>query len=79
LPLFQNTSTAPSILLISSHATLVPVPTRPLYGSTKGASLLLYQSLAIEHSAVTFSFAIPATVAGSFRASPLGGGSARSQ
>ncbi|EPT01355.1 NAD-binding protein [Fomitopsis schrenkii] len=77
LPLLQNTSAAPSILLISSLASLVPAPTRSLYGSTKGASLLLYQSLAIEHPAVTFSFAIPATVAGSFRASAVDGGPVR--
>lgn len=73
----QNTSTAPSILLISSLGSIVPAPTRSLYGSTKGASLLLYQSLAIEHRAVTFSFAIPATVAGSFRAAAVDGGPVR--
>ena len=55
----------------------MPAPTRSLYGSTKGASLLLYQSLAIEHPAVTFTFAIPATVAGNFRASAVDGGPVR--
>ncbi|KZT73080.1 NAD(P)-binding protein [Daedalea quercina L-15889] len=77
LPLLQNSSASPSILLISSLAALVPAPTRSLYCSTKAASLLLYQSLSIEHPAVTFTFAIPATVHGDFRASAVDGGPVR--
>ncbi|KAH9928689.1 uncharacterized protein B0H18DRAFT_1000160 [Fomitopsis serialis] len=77
LPLLQRSSPSPSVLLLSSLAALVPAPTRALYGSSKAASLMLYQSLAIEHPAVTFTFAIPATVRGDFRASAVDGGSVR--
>ncbi|KAH9838353.1 uncharacterized protein C8Q71DRAFT_704762 [Rhodofomes roseus] len=77
LPLLQNTSQSPSILLISSLAALVPAPTRTLYGSTKAASLMLYQSLSIEHPTVAFTFAVPATVRGGFRASAVDGGPVR--
>ena len=77
IPLLKSTSSSPSILLISSLAALVPAPTRSLYGSTKSASLLLYQSLAIEHPQITFTAAIPATVEGNFRASAVDQGPVR--
>ncbi|KAI0089972.1 hypothetical protein BDY19DRAFT_888424 [Irpex rosettiformis] len=77
IPLLQSSSSSPSILLISSLAALVPAPTRSLYGSTKSASLLLYQSLAIEHPQITFTAAIPATVEGNFRASAVDQGPVR--
>lgn len=73
LPLLQASSPSPSILLISSLAALVPPPTRALYASTKAASLLFYQTLAIEHPAVAFSHCIPGTVKGNFRASAVDG------
>ncbi|CCM04970.1 uncharacterized protein FIBRA_07168 [Fibroporia radiculosa] len=74
IPLLQRSSLAPSVLLISTMAALVPAPTRSLYASTKAASLLLFQALAIEHPLIRFSFAIPATVKGNFRASAVDGG-----
>ncbi|KAI0809189.1 hypothetical protein BC629DRAFT_1580503 [Irpex lacteus] len=77
IPLLQASSPSPSILLISSLAALVPAPTRSLYGSTKSASLLLYQSLAIEHPQITFTTVIPATVEGNFRASAVDQGPVR--
>lgn len=55
-------------------AAVIPAPTRSLYASTKGASLLLYQSLAIEHPEIHFTFILPGTVEGSFRASAVDGG-----
>ena len=47
-----------------------------LHNSTKAASLILYQSLAIEHLSVKFSFAL-ATVEGDFRASAVDAGDVR--
>ncbi|KAI0671540.1 NAD-P-binding protein [Trametes maxima] len=77
IPLLSATSRVPSILLISSVAAVIPAPTRSLYASTKGASLLLYQSLAIEHPSVAFTYVLPGTVEGDFRASAVDGGTAR--
>ncbi|KAI0661549.1 NAD-P-binding protein [Cubamyces menziesii] len=77
IPLLSSTSPAPSILLISSLAAVVPAPTRSLYASTKGASLLLYQSLAIEHPSIAFTYVLPSTVEGDFRASAVDGGPVR--
>ncbi|ESK93510.1 short-chain dehydrogenase reductase family protein [Moniliophthora roreri MCA 2997] len=71
IPLLKRTSSSPSILLISSLGAVVPAPTRTIYGSTKSASLLLYQSLAIEHPSINFSFILPSTVQGDFRASAV--------
>jgi len=48
-----------------------------LYASTKAASLLLYQSLAIEHPGIRFSLVMPSTVEGDFRASAVDGGPVR--
>ncbi|CEH19566.1 Predicted dehydrogenase [Ceraceosorus bombacis] len=48
LPILQLTSSAPSFVLLSSIAALVPAPTRALYGSSKAAQLLFFQSLALE-------------------------------
>lgn len=73
----SRTSTSPSILLISSLAALAPAPTRGLYGATKSASLLLYQSLAIEHPDITFTCIIPSTIEGDFRKSAVDAGPVR--
>ncbi|KAJ3477508.1 hypothetical protein NLI96_g10416 [Meripilus lineatus] len=77
IPLLEFTSRSPSVLLVSSLAAIVGAPTRSLYCSTKAASLLLYQSLAIEHPSIRFSFIIPSTVEGDFRASAVDGGTVR--
>ncbi|KAL1716094.1 NAD-P-binding protein [Schizophyllum commune] len=77
IPLLSQTSKAPSILLISSLASVIPAPTRSIYASTKGASLLLYQSLAIEHPNIAFSHIMPSTVEGDFRASAVDAGPVR--
>ncbi|OTA58940.1 short chain dehydrogenase [Hypoxylon sp. EC38] len=71
IPLLTRTSTSPSILLVSSVAAVVPAPTRALYAATKASSLLLFQSLAIEHPNITFTFILPATIEGNFRASAV--------
>ena len=73
IPLLESSSASPAILLIASLASVVPAPTRSLYCSTKSASLVLYQSLAIEHPKISFTFALPATVEGNFRASAVDG------
>lgn len=56
---------------------MIPAPTRALYSAGKGASLLLYQSLAIEHPEVAFSFILPGTIEGDFRKSAVDGGPTR--
>ncbi|KAI0844256.1 NAD(P)-binding protein [Daldinia vernicosa] len=71
IPLITRTSTSPSILLASSVAAVIPAPTRALYAATKASSLLLFQSLAIEHPKITFTFILPATIEGNFRASAV--------
>ncbi|KAK1218518.1 hypothetical protein PQX77_018844 [Marasmius sp. AFHP31] len=72
IPLLQQASpNTPAILLISSLASVIPAPTRTLYGSTKAASLMLYQSLAIEHPGIRWSFVLPSTVRGGFRGSAI--------
>ncbi|KAI3400353.1 hypothetical protein diail_3370 [Diaporthe ilicicola] len=77
IPMLTRTSTAPAILLISSMAALVPAPTRALYAATKASSLLLYQALAIEHRKIAFTFILPATIEGDFRASAVDSGPVR--
>ncbi|KAI0749500.1 NAD-P-binding protein [Daedaleopsis nitida] len=77
IPFLSATSPSPSILLVSSLAAVVPAPTRSLYTSSKASSLLLYQSLAIEHPSIAFSYLIPGTVEGDFRASAVDGGPVR--
>ncbi|OTA99587.1 hypothetical protein M426DRAFT_324980 [Hypoxylon sp. CI-4A] len=71
IPLLKRTSASPSILLVSSVAAVVPAPTRALYAATKASSLLLFQSLAIEHPDIVFSFILPATIEGNFRATAV--------
>ncbi|KAI1391779.1 NAD(P)-binding protein [Hypoxylon trugodes] len=71
VPMLTRSSISPSILLISSVAAVVPAPTRALYGATKASSLLLFQSLAIEHPKIAFTFVLPATIEGNFRASAV--------
>ncbi|KAH8120487.1 hypothetical protein DFH11DRAFT_1560263 [Phellopilus nigrolimitatus] len=77
IPFLSRTSPSPSILLLSSVAAVAPAPTRALYGATKSASLLLYQSLAIEHPDIAFSFVLPGTIEGDFRLSAVDAGTAR--
>ncbi|TDL28911.1 NAD(P)-binding protein [Rickenella mellea] len=77
IPLLTRTSKSPSILLLNSLASVIPAPTRALYASTKSASLILYQALAIEHPQIAFSFILPSTVEGDFRASAVDGGVGR--
>ena len=50
---------------------MIPAPTRSIYASTKSASLMLYQALAIEHPLITFTLMIPGTIEGAFRASAV--------
>lgn len=75
--MLTRTSTCPAILLVSSMAALVPAPTRALYAATKASSLLLYQALAIEHRDIAFTFILPATIEGDFRASAVDAGPVR--
>lgn len=75
--MLERTSVSPSILIVSSMAALVPAPTRALYAATKASSLLLYQSLAIEHCKIAFTFVLPATIQGDFRASAVDAGPVR--
>ncbi|KAI0886422.1 NAD(P)-binding protein [Annulohypoxylon maeteangense] len=71
IPMLLRTSVSPSILLISSVAAIIPAPTRALYAATKASSLLLFQSLAIEHPKIAFTFVLPGTIQGNFRASAV--------
>ncbi|KAI1351822.1 short-chain dehydrogenase [Xylaria sp. FL0043] len=71
IPMMKRTSASPAILLVSSIAAVVPAPTRALYASTKAASLLMFQSLAIEHPEIAFTCMLPATIEGNFRASAV--------
>ncbi|KAI5989468.1 hypothetical protein EDC04DRAFT_2588347 [Pisolithus marmoratus] len=71
IPLLTYTSPSPSILLLSSAAAVIPPPTRSIYASTKCASLMLYQALQIEHPSINFTFVLPATIEGDFRASAV--------
>lgn len=64
-------------MLISSLAAIVPAPTRSLYCASKASSLILYQSLSLEHPRVAFTHIIPATVEGNFRSSAVDGGPVR--
>ena len=74
IPLLLSTSNSPSMLLMSSLASVIPAPTRSLYAATKSSSLLLYESLAIEHPSITFSLMIPSTIKGDFRSTAVDGG-----
>lgn len=62
---------------MSSLASVIPAPTRSIYAATKSSSLLLYQSLSIEHPSITFSLVMPSTIKGDFRSSAVDGGSVR--
>nr|VWO95902.1 N/A [Ganoderma boninense] len=77
IPLLSSTSAAPSIALISSLGAVIPPPTRTLYASSKASSLALYQALSVEHPTIKFTFVIPSTVEGDFRASAVDGGKVR--
>ncbi|KAJ3574994.1 hypothetical protein NPX13_g4186 [Xylaria arbuscula] len=71
IPMMQRSSASPTILLVSSVAAFIPAPTRALYAATKAASLLFFQSLAIEHPEITFSCIMPATIQGNFRSTAV--------
>ncbi|KAG0703439.1 hypothetical protein DFH29DRAFT_916352 [Suillus ampliporus] len=71
IPLLTSCSTSPSVLLLSSVAAIIPAPTRTLYASTKSASLVLFQALAIEHPRISFVSFLPGTIEGDFRASAV--------
>ncbi|KIY50049.1 NAD(P)-binding protein [Fistulina hepatica ATCC 64428] len=71
IPLMSRTSEAPAIQLIASLGAVTPAPTRSIYGSTKAAALMLYQALSMEHPNIEFSYILPATVEGDFRASAV--------
>jgi NAD(P)-dependent dehydrogenase (short-subunit alcohol dehydrogenase family) len=71
IPMLKRTSDSPAILLVSSVAAVIPAPTRALYAATKAASLLLFQSLAIEHPEIAFTCVLPATIQGNFRSSAI--------
>ncbi|KAI3323740.1 short chain dehydrogenase [Xylariaceae sp. AK1471] len=71
IPMMKRSSSSPAILLVSSIAAVVPAPTRALYAATKAASLLLFQSLAIEHPQIAFTCVLPATIEGNFRSSAV--------
>jgi short-subunit dehydrogenase len=60
-------------MLLSSLGAVLPAPTRAIYTSTKAASLLLYQSLSIEHPSIKFSIVIPSTIKSAFRSSAVDG------
>ena len=75
--MLERTSSKPAILLISSVAGVIPAPTRSLYGSSKGAGLILFQALSIEHPKIHFTMSLPATVEGNFRASAVDAGPVR--
>ncbi|GJE92116.1 NAD(P)-binding protein [Phanerochaete sordida] len=77
IPLLESTSRSPSVALISSAAAIIPAPTRSLYCASKAASLILFQSLAIEHPKIKFTNVMPATVEGDFRASAVDAGPVR--
>lgn len=77
IPMLESTSPSPSICHISSIASIIPAPTRSLYGSTKAASFILYRSLSIEHPRIRFSIVCPATVEGDFRSSAVDSGAVR--
>ncbi|KAI1841493.1 hypothetical protein JX265_009940 [Neoarthrinium moseri] len=74
IPMLTRTSASPSILLLNSLASVVAAPTRALYAASKASSLLLFQALAIEHSKIAFTFMLPSTIEGNFRASAVDGG-----
>ena len=77
IPFMRSTSASPSVLLISTLGATIPAPTRAIYGSTKAASYILYQALSIENPSVNFSYVLPSTVEGNFRASAVDGGPVR--
>lgn len=77
IPLLESSSRSPAVALISSAAAIIPAPTRSLYCASKAASLILYQSLAIEHPKIAFTHVMPATVEGDFRASAVDAGPVR--
>jgi NAD(P)-dependent dehydrogenase (short-subunit alcohol dehydrogenase family) len=91
LPMLQLTSASPSINLLSSIAAYIPAPTRALYGSSKAAQLLLFQSVGIEadsqskanctpkRAKVRFHATTPATIFSNFRNSAVDGSVESSQ
>ena len=71
-------STAPAVMLMSSVGAVVPAPTLSVYCSSKAASLMLYQSLAIEHPTIAFTLILPGVFRGeAFFSEAVGGGHVR--
>ncbi|KAM6497632.1 hypothetical protein JOM56_005580 [Amanita muscaria] len=77
IPLLQATSASPSIFLMSSPSAVIPTVTKTLYSATKASSLLLYQSLSIEHPKIKFTHFLPGTFEGEFRTGAVDGGPIR--
>lgn len=83
--MLQTTSPSPSINLLSSIAAYIPAPTRPLYGSSKAAQLIAFQSVGIEAASqakaatvpqrakVIFHATLPGTILSDFRKSAVDG------
>ena len=71
IPFMRRSSPSPSVLLLSSVAAVTPAPCRSLYCASKSASLLLYESLAIEHPDISFTCILPGTIEGDFRRSAV--------
>ncbi|KAI0749971.1 hypothetical protein C8Q80DRAFT_1218968 [Daedaleopsis nitida] len=71
-------SPAPATLLISSLGAVVPAPTLSIYNSSKAASLMLFQVLAIEYPYIAFTRIMPAVIRGdAFFANSVDGGAVR--
>lgn len=87
--MLQTTSPSPGINLLSSMAAYIPAPTRPLYGSSKAAQLILFQAVGIEAASqaradstrnlVRFHATVPATIFSDFRNSAIDGSVESSQ
>ncbi|CDZ96720.1 Predicted dehydrogenase [Phaffia rhodozyma] len=67
VPLLSETSTSPTIALLSSVAALLPAPTRSIYASSKSAAQALFQTLAVESELQGLGVQFLSVVAGSVR------------
>ncbi|KAI6103359.1 hypothetical protein EDD16DRAFT_1730754 [Pisolithus croceorrhizus] len=59
----------PLVATVTFHCSGDPPPTRSINASTECSSLMLHQVLRIEHPSINFTFFLPATIEGNFRAS----------
>lgn len=72
-------SSAPAALLISSLGAVVPAPSLSIYNSTKAASLMLFQVIAIEYPFIQWTRILPSVMRGeNFFATSIDGGTVRS-